>query len=191
MAQRKRPLIWQKKTASGTWLVSDKKFKLPITIDTHKRSLRIFLWLVLLFCLAVLTKLIVFKWPLGYLKDHFLHHYNWRLIKANFSHVNLSPFATIKLYLNSHLRSEYAISNLLGNIAGFIPLGILLPLLFRKLRTAFRTVALIFLISLAFETAQLILILGVFDVDDLLLNTLGGAIGYLLFVLLRKTIQLV
>jgi len=79
----------------------------------------------------------------------------------------------------------------LGNIAGFIPLGILLPLLFRKLRTAFRTVALIFLISLAFETAQLILILGVFDVDDLLLNTLGGAIGYLLFVLLRKTIQLV
>jgi len=164
---------------------------LPITVDTRKSSLRIFLWFVLLFCLAVLIKLIVFKWPLGYLKDHFLHHYNWALVKANFQHVNLKPFATISLYLNSQLRAEYATSNLLGNIAGFIPLGILLPLLFKKLRTAFRTIVMVFLFSLAFETAQLLLILGVFDVDDLLLNTLGGAIGYGLFALLRKMVQLV
>lgn len=164
---------------------------MPVTIDTNKKSLRFFLWFVLLFCLVVLTKLILFKWPLGYLKGHFSHHYNWKLIKANFQHVNLVPFTTIKLYINSNLRSEFAISNLLGNIVGFIPLGILLPMLFQKLRTAFRTIAIIFLISLAFETAQLLLILGVFDVDDLLLNTVGGAIGYLSFSLLRKTIQLI
>ena len=40
--------------------------------------------------------------------------------------------------------------------------------------------------SLTVEILQLILRVGSFDVDDLLLNTLGGALGYVLLTLLEK-----
>jgi glycopeptide antibiotics resistance protein len=157
-----------------------------ISINTRNKSLRIFLWFVLILYLLILAKLIIFKRSPWDIKDHFLHHYSWKLAKANMAHANFTLFATIKLYLNSHLRATYKISNLLGNLIGFIPPGVLLPLIFKKLRTAIRTIVLVFLFSLAFETFQLFSMLGVFDVDDLLLNTLGGAIGYLLFWLVKK-----
>ena len=157
-------------------------------INTNNASLRAFLWFILLFYLPVLTKLIIFKRPLGFIKRHFLHHYSWQLAKANMHNANLKPFATIKLYLNSHGNPEYAINNLLGNTIGFIPLGILLPLLFTKLRSVTATVFCVFIFSLAFETFQLFSMLGIFDVDDLLLNTLGGAIGYLFFMLISRWI---
>jgi glycopeptide antibiotics resistance protein len=103
---------------------------------------------------------------------------------------NLKPFTTIKLYMNSRRNPEYAINNLWGNTLGFIPLGFLLPLLFINLRTAARTIFCVFIFSLAFEVFQLLSMLGVADVDDLLLNTLGGVLGYLLFLLLSKLMRL-
>ncbi|MEO6541463.1 MAG: VanZ family protein [Ferruginibacter sp.] len=162
---------------------------MTIAINTNNASLRAFLWFILLVYLAVLTKLIIFKRSLRFIKNHFLHHYSWQLAKANMHKANLKPFATIKLYLNSHGNPEYAINNLVGNTIGFIPLGILLPLLFTKLRSATATIFCVLLFSLAFETFQLFSMLGIFDVDDLLLNTLGGAIGYLLFMLIARWIH--
>jgi len=154
--------------------------------------MKAFLWLVFLLYMGILTKLIIFKKPLGYVKNFLLHRYSWSQAKANFHKANLTPFATIKLYLNSHLRAEYAVSNLLGNFIGFIPLGILLPLLFNRLNFI-STVICVFLFSLGFETFQLFSMLGAFDVDDLLLNTLGGMFGYILLRLLikRPTLQAV
>ena len=47
--------------------------------------------------------------------------------------------------------------------------------------------AIIFL-SLAFETTQLLTGLGVFDVDDIILNTSGGALGYIIYAIIKKAI---
>jgi glycopeptide antibiotics resistance protein len=159
-----------------------------ISINTNNAALRTFLWFILLLYLAVLTKLIIFKRSLGSIKQHFLHHYSWQLVKANMHKANVKPFTTIKLYLNSHGNPEYAINNLLGNTIGFIPLGILLPLLFTKLRSATATIFCVLIFSFAFEIFQLFSMLGIFDVDDLILNTLGGTIGYLMFILIEKWI---
>lgn len=156
---------------------------MPITINTTKKPLRLFLWLVLLVYLGVITNLIIFKKSYRYIKNFLLHHYSWQLAKENMHHANLTPFKTIRLFLQPNVREEYAMANLLGNIVGFIPLGILLPLLFKKLRSAPKTIFIVFLFSLGFELTQLFTMLGVFDVDDLLLNTLGGAIGYLVLII--------
>ena len=72
-------------------------------------------------------------------------------------------------------------ANLVGNIVGFIPLGILLPVLFRNYNSAKKVIATVFVVSLSFEIVQLFTVLGNFDVDDLMLNTLGGSLGYLIF----------
>lgn len=84
------------------------------------------------------------------------------------------------------LGTSVMLINIVGNVAVFIPIGFMLPLLFPHTDQAGRTVAATFLLSLLAETCQLIMRVGCFDVDDLLLNTLGGALGYLLFVCFRR-----
>lgn len=72
-------------------------------------------------------------------------------------------------------------SNLAGNILIFIPLGFTIPMA-SKYRSFISACAYSFLLSLLVEVFQLFTRVGSFDVDDLLLNTLGGAIGYITFV---------
>src|ERR1700704_1670373 len=91
---------------------------------------RILTWFVLVAYMIVLTKLILFKRPLGTVLRHFRHHYSWRMVQANAKQANLTPFTTISLYMNKERRVEYSVLNLAGNLVGFIPLGILLPVLF-------------------------------------------------------------
>lgn len=105
----------------------------------------------------------------------------WLQVQQN---MNLEPFHTIKLFWNVLDREEYrilAIINLGGNIGMFIPLGFFLPTLWKGLRKWWRTWLATFFIMLAVELAQLFSLRGSFDVDDLILNLLGAAIGYGVF----------
>lgn len=74
-------------------------------------------------------------------------------------------------------------NNLLGNLLGFIPFGFLLPLLISFFRNLFKILVAGFLLSLGYETIQLVFDLGIFDVDDLILNTAGVLIGFIIFAL--------
>ena len=148
------------------------------------------LWFLFIVCLLVLSKYILFKKSPGYYKAYFSHHHNQQVIKEGLKQANFRPFATISLFSSARLRTEYKIENIGGNIIGFIPLGILLPLLFtRNLRNGWRVAAMVFLISLSFETIQLLTGLGSFDVDDLILNTTGGIIGYIFYVITKKILN--
>lgn len=75
--------------------------------------------------------------------------------------------------------------NLVGNVLAFVPFGFFLPVIVRKSRSFFYMIFFSFEFSLIVETLQLISKVGSFDVDDLLLNTIGGVIGYLIFVILN------
>lgn len=68
--------------------------------------------------------------------------------------------------------------NVLLNVAMFVPLGILLPLLTRNYRKWYLVLAEGFGSSLLIEIVQYITARGLFDVDDLFNNTLGTMIGY-------------
>jgi glycopeptide antibiotics resistance protein len=68
--------------------------------------------------------------------------------------------------------------NFVGNLVAFLPMGLLLPLI-RRSRTALWQVALFSLaISFAIEAGQYVSGRRVPDVDDLILNTVGGMLGY-------------
>lgn len=93
---------------------------------------------------------------------------------------NLVPFSTIVDFFQvEHFNAKIVIINLLGNIGVFMPFGLLLPLIFKFNLRQTLIVGLIGLLIL--ETAQLITGQGVFDVDDLILNTLGITLGYCLY----------
>ena len=69
--------------------------------------------------------------------------------------------------------------NTLGNVVATLPLGILLPIaLPRWAGSALRVAIASFGTSLLIEVAQGVLGSRVADVDDLILNTLGGWLGY-------------
>ena len=76
--------------------------------------------------------------------------------------------------------------NLGGNVIGFIPFGALLPSIGRKPSGFLRTTFIGFELSLMVELSQLVLKVGSCDVDDIILNTLGGVIGYILWYIYTK-----
>jgi glycopeptide antibiotics resistance protein len=135
--------------------------------------------IILCLYLAILTKLVLFKYiPLHEIINHFnftYDEYHWR---SN----NFVPFKTIYFYLFlAEINLSIRIENLVGNVIGFSPLGIILPSLSRKFQKLAVIMLTTFCLSLTFEVFQLIFEFGSFDVDDLILNTFGGVIGYLLF----------
>jgi len=99
---------------------------------------------------------------------------------------NLELFREIKRFwtYRESLGFKAVFLNLFGNVVGFIPLGLLLPILFPKVKNIVLVMISTFMISLCFEVFQLVFKVGCFDVDDLLLNTVGGFVGYIIFRIL-------
>ena len=81
------------------------------------------------------------------------------------------------------------IANVLLNVAMFVPLGFLLPLLWKLCRKWYVAIPSGFGFSLAIELIQLLTRRGVCDVDDLFCNTLGAAIGYFLIMLALTIVE--
>lgn len=95
---------------------------------------------------------------------------------------NLIPFRTINNYIEHYEYFNFDIwfKNLFGNIVLFIPIGIFGPLLHARWRRAIPFIAFVLMLLLAIESIQLLARVGSFDVDDILLNFAGAAIGRLL-----------
>ena len=98
---------------------------------------------------------------------------------------NLLPFREIRRYLQHYrqIGGWLVLLNLAGNIFAFVPFGALLPVLPRRKVGFWKTVLLSLDLSLCIEVSQLILRAGSCDVDDIILNTLGGCAGYGLYML--------
>lgn len=75
-------------------------------------------------------------------------------------------------------------SNFLGNIALFVPVGVLLPL---TTGWKWKTVTVGCIFSIIVETIQLVTVRGCFDLDDVVLNTIGCIIGFVLLLFCTAT----
>lgn len=93
--------------------------------------------------------------------------------------VNLIPFHSICEYLfSSGFVHKFMLENLLGNIVIFFPLGIYLNLFLHNIKPL-KSMLIILSITVLAETAQVIFKFGYGDIDDVLLNCLGGFFGIL------------
>ena len=110
-----------------------------------------------------------------------------RTAMQNTYHYNLIPFKEImRFYTYRELVGFKAfLLNLFGNVLAFLPFGMMIPIVSRKNRKFFRVLILTFILSLFVECILLIFRVGSFDVDDLILNTTGGILGYLVFCLMN------
>ena len=96
---------------------------------------------------------------------------------------NLVPFAEIRRFLRNEdvLGWKAVFLNVYGNVLGFLPFGLFLPMLHRHFRKFPKTTLVCLLFSCGVELTQLVTRRGSCDIDDVILNTLGGMIGYGLF----------
>jgi len=97
-------------------------------------------------------------------------------------HYNLVLFQEIKRFWN--YRKQLGIfataTNLLGNVLIFLPFGFFMAMA-SKYRSFMSTLIYSLALSLTIEISQLFMKVGCFDVDDLLLNTIGGMLGFITF----------
>lgn len=98
-------------------------------------------------------------------------------------HYNLVPLKEIGRFLKYRevLGMKAVLLNIVGNVAAFVPFGVFVPIFSARCRKFWRTVYYSFELSLLVEVLQLIFRVGSFDVDDLLLNTVGGMLGFLMY----------
>ena len=91
---------------------------------------------------------------------------------------NLVPFQEIRRFWIYREKVGFlaAFLNLAGNVIGFLPFGFIVPVMHKKMESFWKVSLLGFMFSLCVETIQLITKVGCFDVDDLILNTLGAMI---------------
>ncbi|MFF5516522.1 VanZ family protein [Streptomyces coeruleorubidus] len=96
------------------------------------------------------------------------------------THTNLHPGRSLKAYLDQpELRD--AVRQVGGNILLGVPFGVLVPVVAPRTRGILRLLLLTAVVMLLVEFAQGALVTGrAFDIDDVILNTTGALIGYLL-----------
>ena len=116
----------------------------------------------------------------------FAENYGREFGQENYRY-NLIPFKEIeRFWKHRDLLGVHSLYNLAGNVLGFMPAGFFIPTLWEKRKGFFFTVLLTFEMSLLVEILQLVFRVGSFDVDDLILNTLGGVLGYLLYLVMER-----
>lgn len=100
---------------------------------------------------------------------------------VSWSSSNFTPFKEIFRY---DFGTRLFFKNVLGNMIMFIPYGFFVSYIL-KLEKWYSITSLTLLTSLTIETTQLV-IGRVFDVDDIMLNILGGLLGYSIYYVIVK-----
>ncbi|WP_242657957.1 VanZ family protein [Lachnoclostridium phytofermentans] len=130
---------------------------------------RAMVWILFLVYLACLSYFLFFSERYG------------RTDSSNGYRYNLVLFREIKRFYTyrKEVGLEGFLVNMVGNVVAFMPFGFCLPMISLKRRGFFSILFWSFGLSLTIETIQLLYQIGTFDVDDLLLNTIGGVLGYI------------
>ncbi|WP_419394189.1 VanZ family protein [Cytobacillus praedii] len=100
---------------------------------------------------------------------------------------SIIPFHSTMNYINGsyHPDLDVILNNTLGNILIFVPLGFFLPILFKNFNKLLKVFVSLIIISFSIEALQFILQIGQFDIDDIILNTIGGVLGYFVIKTIR------
>jgi len=92
--------------------------------------------------------------------------------------INLQPFLMFKQF-------QVASTQVIGNLVMLLPLGIYIPLLFPRLAGFFKVCIICLSVSVSIELMQLITNARSTDIDDVILNTSGAIVGYIIYKVLR------
>lgn len=140
--------------------------------------MKIYLYVIFILYIITLIKLTLFDSDYGRAGLNFFH-WNKENLEVYLRNNNLIPFKTIIEYIAR--QDRIAIVNLLGNLIAFAPMGLFLPLLFKRQNKLKNFILTNITIILTIEVLQFLSLSGSFDIDDLILNLLGTLLIYGLY----------
>ena len=110
---------------------------------------------------------------------------------SNLVHQNFVPFKTIQNYIEmlDGANALIAFYNLAGNIILFIPFGLLIPLLWHKIRS-FKGIGIVVVAIPVFIEGTQYFIGRSVDIDDVILNCFAIAVGYSIWKLYERRMKL-
>ena len=105
--------------------------------------------------------------------------------REHFETSNIIPFATIIGYISGMISNDIntgiVIINLVTNLLLFAPMGFFIPMLFQdKIKNTKQFLIIIIILTFLVEIIQFITYRGSTDIDDIILNTIGASIVYIL-----------
>jgi glycopeptide antibiotics resistance protein len=133
---------------------------------------------------AILIKFVVFK-AIPIIR---IGHMRLRFAGSRTGPGNFVPFKTIVPLLIGPGNHLIATVNLIGNIIPFMPIGLLAPLVFRSISWQ-KALVLGVVTGLTFEMMEVVFRVGIFDIDDVILNAFGVMVGYGAFVMFKRRAQ--
>ena len=133
---------------------------------------------------ALLIRLVVFK-AIPVIR---LGHLRLRFAGTHTGPGNFVPFKSIVPLLSGQGNHLINMVNLFGNIIPFMPIGLLAPLVVRSISWQ-KALVLGVVTGLTFEVMEVVFRVGIFDVDDVILNSLGVIAGYGVFVIFKRRAQ--
>jgi len=145
----------------------------PINLKKCKMKKRIIPVILLIAYIIVLIEVLVFK-HLALIR---IGQMRFNFGGTQEGPANLIPFKTILYYLQGHNGLLIGGINIIGNIIALVPLGFLFPFIFSKVNWK-NTILLALASGLIIEVSQVLLHVGIFDIDDVILNGLGVVIGF-------------
>lgn len=105
---------------------------------------------------------------------------------SNYHLINIVPF---KFMMETYEMGYRAmISQVISNMIMFVPIGLLLPIVFKKCREFKFTALYVFLFTFSIEFIQYFIGRSC-DVDDIIMNFLGGVVGYGIYIVFRRFIE--
>lgn len=151
-------------------------------INKRKTMKRTFLFFFAAYLLLILT-FTLFDPAFGRDRQVRFVFSNKALLKNSLENaLNIIPFRTISMYLSALYTRSFSLpviaTNLFGNLVAFMPLGLFLPMFFRKCEKLVYFLLTTSLIVLCVETLQFLFIVGFCDIDDLILNVSGACAAY-------------
>lgn len=107
---------------------------------------------------------------------------------TTYNNINLIPFATIDRYFRffEYFTFTNWFLNIFGNIIIFIPFGFLLPVVVTYFNRFWKLLSITLIVTMSVETLQYVTKVGELDIDDVILNTLGSIMGYILYKIIVK-----
>lgn len=147
-----------------------------------KKYMKASIWVMFILYLLLLINFMILGNNFGR-NFEFIFTASKETIKSYFdNNFNVIPFNTIRNYLNNsgvYFDIKLVCINILGNLICFMPFAFFLKYLFKKENKFINFLLTILLIVISFELIQLLTLSGSFDIDDIILNTLGSILFYL------------
>ena len=157
---------------TATWILC----RIVAAVVNRKVDIKRELLLLLMYVnLAVIIRFVYYPWDT--LADLVVRY---RFVEG--PKINLIPF----VHILDFRQGSAAFVNIAGNLLMFVPTGIIVPILFKKFDSFRMTVLTGFLLSLTIEWTQLFIPDRVTDIDDLIVNTLGAALGFAVYYTVKR-----